>query len=220
MAPPLAGSPRVNGHRDYIVKAVMHGLTGPVDNKAYTDVMIPMGMNNDEWIASIASYVRTNFGNRGGFVTPADVARVRATAVDRKTPWTVTALTASLLALLFIDGWKTSASDNADTARDGLTLTALGSGAPQRAGMWFQVELPQSQTITELQFQSPAAGSRGAAVASGGSPTSTPEGPGFPRGWRLEVSSDGSSWKSVAEAAGNGPTTILTFLPVPRDSCG
>ena len=28
MAPPLAGSPRVNGHRDYIVKAVLHGLTG------------------------------------------------------------------------------------------------------------------------------------------------------------------------------------------------
>ena len=29
MAPPLAGSPRVNGHRDYIVKSILHGLTGP-----------------------------------------------------------------------------------------------------------------------------------------------------------------------------------------------
>ena len=59
MAPPLAGSPRVNGHRDYIVKAVLHGLTGPVDDKTYTDVMMPMGVNNDEWVASVASYVRT-----------------------------------------------------------------------------------------------------------------------------------------------------------------
>ena len=51
MAPALAGSPRVNGHRDYIVKAVLHGLTGPVDNKTYTDVMMPMGNQNDEWVA-------------------------------------------------------------------------------------------------------------------------------------------------------------------------
>ena len=28
MAPRLAGSPRVNGHRDYVIKAVLHGLTG------------------------------------------------------------------------------------------------------------------------------------------------------------------------------------------------
>ena len=40
--------------------------------------MIPMGINDDEWIAAVASYVRRSFGNTGGFVTPADVARVRA----------------------------------------------------------------------------------------------------------------------------------------------
>ena len=78
MAPPLAGSPRVNGHRDYVIKAVLHGLTGPVDGKTYTDVMIPMGDNDDEWVAAVSSYVRRSFGNTGGFVTPADVARVRA----------------------------------------------------------------------------------------------------------------------------------------------
>ena len=33
--------------------------TGPVDGKTYTDVMIPMGDNDDEWIAAVASYVRT-----------------------------------------------------------------------------------------------------------------------------------------------------------------
>ena len=63
MAPPLAGSPRVNGHRDYIIKAVLHGLTGPVDDKTYTEVMIPMGTNADEWVAAVASYVRNSFGN-------------------------------------------------------------------------------------------------------------------------------------------------------------
>ena len=72
------GLPRVNGHRDYVVKAVFHGLTGPIDGKTYTDVMMPMGVNNDEWVAAVASYVRRSFGNTGGFVMPADVARVRA----------------------------------------------------------------------------------------------------------------------------------------------
>ena len=167
--------------------------------------MIPMGMNNDEWIASVGSYVRNSFGNRGGFVTPADVARVRAATADRKAPWTVPELTASLPSLLFIDGWKTSASDNADTARDGLTLTAWSSGAPQKTGMWFQIELPQPQPITEMQFQSPPASGRGAAVASGGSPTATPEGPGYPRGYRVEVSSDGASWTAVADGDRHRP---------------
>ena len=30
MAPPLAGSPRVNGHRDYIIKVLLKGVTGPL----------------------------------------------------------------------------------------------------------------------------------------------------------------------------------------------
>ena len=117
MAPALAGSPRVNGHRDYIIKVVLHGLTGPVDGKTYTDMMIPMGNNDDEWIAAVASFVRNNFGNSGGFVTPADVARVRAASAGRKTLWTLPELTASLPAPLFTDGWKLTASHNADAAR-------------------------------------------------------------------------------------------------------
>ena len=65
------GSPRVNGHRDYVIKAVLHGLNGPVDEKTYSDLMIPMGTNPDEWIASVASYVRTGFGNSASPVTAA-----------------------------------------------------------------------------------------------------------------------------------------------------
>ena len=43
---------------------------------------------------------------------------------------------------------------------------------------------------------------------------STPEGPGFPRGWRVEVSLDGASWKAVAEGRSTGPGTTITFQPV------
>jgi mono/diheme cytochrome c family protein len=216
MAPPLAGSPRVNGHRDYIIKTVLGGLTGPVDGKTYTDMMIPMNNFDDEWIAAVGSYVRHNFGNTGGYITPADVARVRAANADRKTLWTLPELTASLPAPLFTDGWKLTASHNSDAAIGALSLTAWNAGG-QQAGMWFQVELPAPETVTEIQFQSPPPGGRGgsgsaAATTSSGAPLVAP--PGFPRGFTVEVSSDGTSWKPVAEAAGNGPRTIVTFPPV------
>ena len=214
MAPPLAGSPRVNGHRDYIIKAVLHGLTGAIDGRTYTDVMMPMGVNNDDWVAAIASYVRRSFGNTGGFVSPADVARVRAATGERKTSWTIPELTASLPSQLQADGWKATASHNPDDAIAGLRLTTWSSGAPQASGMWFRVELPNPETITELSFQSPPAAERGAAVAAGGAPMNTLTGPGFPRGFRVEISLDGNSWQQVAEGTGTGPTTTVTFNPV------
>ena len=43
---------------------------------------------------------------------------------------------------------------------------------------------------------------------------STPAGPGFPRGYRVEVSLDGASWKAVAEGKSTGPSTTITMLPV------
>src|SRR5436190_5649701 len=63
-APPLASSPRVLGHHDYVIKTLLHGLTGPIAGTTYTEVMIPMGQNNDEWVAAIGSYIRNAFGNR------------------------------------------------------------------------------------------------------------------------------------------------------------
>src|SRR5690606_27275797 len=53
MAPPLTGSPRVQGHRDFVIKTLLHGLTGPVGGRTYTQVMIPMGQQTDEWIADV-----------------------------------------------------------------------------------------------------------------------------------------------------------------------
>ena len=65
MAPSLADSPRVQGHRDYVIKTLLHGMTGPLDGKTYpAGVMMPFGTNTDDWIAAIASYVRNSFGNR------------------------------------------------------------------------------------------------------------------------------------------------------------
>ena len=48
--------------------------------------MAPMGDNDDEWIASVASYVRNAFGNSASVVTPAEVAKARAAATGPELP--------------------------------------------------------------------------------------------------------------------------------------
>ena len=88
MGPPLAGSPRVQGHRDYVIKTLLHGMTGPLAGQTYTQVMLPMGAQNDQWIANVASFIRNDFGNSASFISPADVARVRAATASRKAMWT------------------------------------------------------------------------------------------------------------------------------------
>jgi mono/diheme cytochrome c family protein len=195
MGPPLAGSPRVAGHRDYVVNVLLHGLTGSIDGRTYTDVMVPMGSNSDDWIAAVASYVRTTFDN-AGLVTVADVARVRAASAARASPWTSDELVSTLPVPLVTDGWKLSASQNTATASDALALTSWMSGVPQQAAMWLQVELPAPARVTEIQFESigPAAS--------------------FPRRYGVEVSADGSSWRAVAEMTSPGSSTAISFAPV------
>ena len=219
LAPSLAGSPRVNGHRDYSIKAVMHGLVGPLDDRTYPQVMVAMGSNKDQWIADVVSYVRNSFGNSSGLVTVPDVARVRAITSNRKAPWTATELDASLPRVLVpSEAWKVTASHeghpppqaNADggynyrgDAAGGLTFMGWTTGVPQQRDMWFQIELPTPVMLTEIRFNSSTTG-------SGAAQTST-----FPRAYRVQVSSDGSTWSApVAEGEGVPGITVIAFAPV------
>jgi len=229
MAPRLAGSPRVQGHRDYVIKILLKGLTGPLDGRTYRDVMVPMP-GTDEWIAGIASYIRTSFGNSGGLVTPSDVARVRAEVANRKMPWTIAELEASLPRLLDSVQWKLTASHGAETASGAATLRGWSTGAPQAAGMWLTIELPQPAIVAELQFDSTSAGGgrRGRGAGAPGSARAAPQGQGapaagvpfqppvigYPRGYSVQVSLDGNTWsKAVAEGKGEGVRTTITFPP-------
>jgi len=201
MAPPLWGSARINGHRDYVIKTLLHGMTG----QRFPQVMVPLGSNSDQWIADVASYVRNSFGNAATSVTAMDVARVRAATVTRKTQWTLGELEASLPRPLIPDSrWKVTASHNPGAAAGALDYTRWTSDAPQQPGMWIEVALPQHVMLTEIEFDSPpVAGGRG------GAPTAT-----FPRGYRVEVSTDGTTWGAVAEGQGSGRITSLAFAPV------
>ncbi|HKG06606.1 MAG TPA: c-type cytochrome [Pedobacter sp.] len=94
-APPLAGAKDVNGNPEKLIKILLHGLSGPVEGKAYADIMPPLGGNDDEYIASVLSYIRNDLGNKAAVVKPDDVEKVRQETSDRAKPWTIKELDAS-----------------------------------------------------------------------------------------------------------------------------
>ena len=99
-APPLFGSKRL-AFADKVtpVKIVLHGLMGPIDGKSYASVMPSMGANNDEWISSIVSYIRYEFGEnsratRGTspVVRPDEVKKIRDENAGRTAAWSLAEL--------------------------------------------------------------------------------------------------------------------------------
>jgi mono/diheme cytochrome c family protein len=99
IAPPLISKFKLIERKDEVIKIMLHGLKGPVDGKSYTEQMVPMGENSDEWIASVLSYVRYDLCMRSfprmneGYlnwviITPDDVNRVREENRNRRVPWT------------------------------------------------------------------------------------------------------------------------------------
>ncbi|MBI3881818.1 MAG: discoidin domain-containing protein [Verrucomicrobia bacterium] len=200
-APPLAGSRTVTGHKDGIILVLLKGLTGPVADKTYEAQMVSMESNDDEWIASIASYVRNSFGNKASTVTPAEVARVRAAAKARTEPWTVDELRNALpqAPLTNRRQWKLTASHNAaklSAAVDGAPGTRWDTGKFQVPGMWVQIELPQETPLAGLLLDSSGSGND------------------YPRGYTVELSGDGQTWNPpVATGKGTNAVTEIQFAP-------
>ncbi|SIO36817.1 DUF7133 domain-containing protein [Chitinophaga niabensis] len=93
-APPFVGSKRVDGDKVAMILIMMNGLSGPVDGKNYPDVMAPFGAtNNDEWVASVLSYIRYNYGkSKTPVVDVESVKQVRAKTSARNTFWTIAEL--------------------------------------------------------------------------------------------------------------------------------
>ena len=217
LAPSLVGSARVLGHRDYVIKVLLHGLTGELDGRSYPGgVMVPMGTNTDEWIADVASFVRNSFGNSAFFITPEQVASVRKAAA-RTTPWTLPELAATTpMPMMNQAEWKATASHNSENAANGINgsgATRWATMARQEPGMWYQIELPQPATIAEIIVDASTSGGFG---GFGGRGTG-----GIPAlgmaGYRLQVSMDGTTWSDpIAEGQGNptASTTVMSFAPV------
>lgn len=107
--PPITKSPYVSGSPERFAAMILKGNAGPmtVDGKPYNNIMPGQeAMLTDEKIASVMTFVRANFGNTGGPVTPEVVAAARKKFVDRKTPWTQAEL----------DAWKDDAAPAGEAA--------------------------------------------------------------------------------------------------------
>jgi mono/diheme cytochrome c family protein len=218
IGPALAGNPRVTAHPEYVIKTLLHGMTGPIDGRTYAGgVMVPFGTETDEWVAALASFVRTNLTNNAFTVTPEMVARVRAAGTARTTPWTHAELMASIPTLLAPQpGWKVTASHRAPS-RIGMTGDPAGAfdfegwttGTNQEPGMWWQLELPEPQNLAEIHFYSPNGGGGGGGRGRGGPPV--PVQTTAPRGYRVQLSIDGTTWTSAAEGTADGNMTAISW---------
>jgi nitrite reductase (NO-forming) len=78
--PPLAKSDYLNADTVRAAGVVLNGLSGPVtvNGAVYDSVMPPMSQLNDDEVANILTYVMNSWGNSGGQLSAADVAKVRA----------------------------------------------------------------------------------------------------------------------------------------------
>ncbi len=204
LAPPLAGSATVTAHRDALVLALLHGMAGPIDGRTYEAPMAAMGGNDDAWIAAVASYVRTSFGNQSTLVAAEDVARVRARHAARKDAWTHAELTRHVPQAVGNRGaWKlttnrpATASAGADqTGPIGAAVFPFNAKAPV-AGTWLQIELPEAVDVAEVR------------LISAGAPRN------YTRSYKIEVSRDGERWgEPVASGRGPGPVVDIAFAPV------
>src|SRR5690606_38851098 len=104
--------------------------------------------NDDEWVASIASYVRNSFGNHASMINEAQVAKARKASEGRTLPWTLTELQSTLPQPVGDKkDWKLTSSHNQGKVRNAIDDnpgSRFDTGTPQVPGMWFQIELPHA----------------------------------------------------------------------------
>lgn len=202
LAPPLAGSPVVLGPKEALVRVLLHGLTGPVDGRAYAGgTMAPLGAGlTDEAVAGVLSYLRQEWTNDAAVILPAEVASIRRASAARTAPFTREELAAfaapaltNRAAWAASSAWHTPANAVDGVVKGGHDHAWHGQNKP---GCWIAVDLGETRTLTHLVLESvePAY---------------------YPRGWEVRVSPDGRAWSDpVATGRGTGTRTVASFEPV------
>jgi mono/diheme cytochrome c family protein len=88
--PPLAGSNWVNGRDTTLIQILLHGIQGTltVNGASFNGVMPSFGAQlSDAEIAAVLTYVRSQWGNKGGPVGASQVASQRAATAARGEAW-------------------------------------------------------------------------------------------------------------------------------------
>jgi mono/diheme cytochrome c family protein len=89
-APPLVGSPYVNGPDDPLIRIALDGLQGTPapDGGAYVERMTGFERLSDADLAAVLTYIRERFGRGAGPISADAVRRVRGLTSGRLLPWT------------------------------------------------------------------------------------------------------------------------------------
>jgi len=229
MAPALAGNARIGAQTspEHLLRVLLSGLTDPIHGKSYAaGMMVPQKAESDEWIASVASYLRNGLTNGGPMVTPDLVAYIRAADARRTAPYTDAELTRATPQTLQPDAtWKVTASSvapvmiggGAGKAEGAFSLEGWTTGQQQQPGQFWQVELPRTVNLAGIDYQSLTSSfySRPGAAPTTPANFRAPRVVYAPRGFKLEVSTDGKAWKTVKEGKGESMYTSLAFAPTP-----
>ena len=91
--PPLAGSEWVIGNAEisdiHLVTIILHGLQGPIEIKGttYNNAMPPWQQLRDEQIASVLTFIRSEWGNSAPAITTDFVKSTRDQSSGRTSPW-------------------------------------------------------------------------------------------------------------------------------------
>jgi mono/diheme cytochrome c family protein len=95
VAPPLVDSEWVTESVDRLVRITLHGITGPisVDGSIYESPYVlpempPLAALDDTQLASVLSYIRSDWGHNALPVAPGEVGAVRGATASRSAPWT------------------------------------------------------------------------------------------------------------------------------------
>jgi len=82
--PTLVDTKWVTGDKDTLINIVLHGMKGPIEVKgeAYNSEMPQHSFLNDDQIAKVLTYVRSNFGNTSSAITAEEVKKVRAASLN------------------------------------------------------------------------------------------------------------------------------------------
>jgi mono/diheme cytochrome c family protein len=222
LAPALAGSFRIQQHPEYAVRVLLHGLEGSIEGKNYAGgLMQPMKEQSDQWIADVVSYIRNGLSNDASFVSPAQVAAIRANTSKQAGMYKFEALMKQVPVEFVPDqSWKFYATHTASTRVGGnaspksaFNYEGWSTGKTQEKDMVFQVEFPSEYTFSEFHFTSSSSFKRGQRPKPGETPEYTHT---YPRNITVEASMDGLDWKVVqANVKGTQGDNMIT-LPATR----
>jgi len=163
-------------------------------------------------------YIRSEFSNDASFVTPEQVAKIRAKTAAQKKMYQFPELLKLTPYELALKELKATASHMASTriggnasAQSAFNYEGWSTGKRQEKDMWFQLEFPQVVNLAEVHFTSVQMFKPGWRPQPNTAPGPPPIIQTFPRGYTVETSTDGLNWQGRPEVKGVSGINILSF---------